>query len=91
MVSKDDVTLSQQIQCIMLHIHQYICFLYKPGPRLIIADWLSQHNDAKNKDQDISGMNISIHTLNTKVDIPIWTSIDDINAATDEDVELHNA
>ena len=41
-VSKDVATLSQQLQCIMLHIHQYIVYiLYKPDPDLYIVDCLS--------------------------------------------------
>ena len=31
-VSRDVPTMSKQLQCIMMHIHQYrICILYKPG------------------------------------------------------------
>ena len=62
--------------------------LYKPGPELYIADWLSYHNQAGNKDQEMSGMNISIHTINTTVDIPICTSIEEIKGAREEDMEL---
>ena len=40
------------------------------------------------KDQEISVMNISICTINTTVDIPTSTSIEDIKAATEEDAEL---
>ena len=36
---KDVVTMSQQIQCILLRIHQYrVRLLYKPGPEIFIAD-----------------------------------------------------
>ena len=63
----------------ILHIHQYrVCILYKPVPDLYIVDWLSCHNQVENKDQEISGMNINIHTINTIVDIPICTSTEDI-------------
>ena len=42
---KDIATLSQQIQCILLRIHQYWArTMYKPGPELFITDWLSWHN-----------------------------------------------
>ena len=41
MVSKYDATLSQWLQCLMLHIHQYNMYtLHKPVPDLQIADWL---------------------------------------------------
>ena len=33
-------------------------------------------------------MNISIHTINTAVDVPICMSIEDIRMATEEDMEL---
>ena len=51
-------------------------------------DWLSHHNHSENKDQEISGMNISIHTINTKVDMQICISIEDIKAATEMDAEI---
>ena len=44
-VNKDVATLFQQLQCIMLHIHQYgVHILYKLGPELYIVDWLSPKN-----------------------------------------------
>ena len=37
--TKDVATLSQQIQCILLKIHQYwVRIIYKLGPELFIAD-----------------------------------------------------
>ena len=51
---KDVATLSQCIQCILLKIHQYrVQILYKPGPEIFIADWLSQHNHKEGKDEPI--------------------------------------
>ena len=39
---KDVATLSQHIQCILLKIHQYrVQIIYKPGPKIFTADWLS--------------------------------------------------
>ena len=36
---KDVATLSQQIQCILLKVHQYrVQIMYKPGPDIFIAD-----------------------------------------------------
>ena len=89
MVSKDMATLSQQLQCIMLHKHQYnTLILYKPGSELYIVDWLSYHHHVENKDQEIPGMNASICNIRTSVDVPVSTSIEDIQAATEEDPEL---
>ena len=62
--------------------------MYKSCPELYIPDWLSHHNHAVNKDQEISGMSISIDTINKPVDIPICTSTEDAKAATKEDVAL---
>ena len=61
---------------------------YKHGAELYITDWLSHHNHTENKDQKNSDMNISLHMVNMTVDIPICTSIEDIKAVTDKDVEL---
>ena len=89
MISKDVVMLPQWLQNIMLHTHQYILhILYKPCLELYIADWVSCHNLIENQDQEIPGMNVSIHTIITSVDITICTSIEDIKAATEEDAEL---
>ena len=61
---KDVATLTQQLQCIMLCLHQYsMCILYKPGPDLYMVNWLSHQNHTENRDQEIAGMNVSIHTL----------------------------
>ena len=89
MVNKGMGILSQQLQCIMLHIHQYSMYmLYKPGPELDITDWLFHHNHRGNRDQEISGVNITIHTINMVVDIPILTSTEDMKAAMIKGKEL---
>ena len=47
---KDVAMLSQCIQCILLKTHQYrVQILYKPGPEIFIADWLSHHNHKEDK------------------------------------------
>ena len=62
MVSKDITTVSQWLQCIMLHIPKYSMYiLYKPGPYLYIVEWLSHNKQTENKDQEIAGININIH------------------------------
>ena len=44
MFKKDVATL---LQCILLKIHQYrVQIIYKPGPEIFIADWLSRPNHA---------------------------------------------
>ena len=89
MVSKDVVTLSKQLQCIMLHIYQYSVHIpNKPGPDLYIADWLSHHNHLENRNWEIAGMSINIYRINTKIDIPVYMSIEDVRAAVSEDTEL---
>ena len=63
--------------------------LYKPGPDLYIADLLSLQNHTENKDQEISGMSIGIHTVSMAVDVPVCTSIEDIRNAMSIDAELN--
>ena len=47
-----------------LRIHQYrVKIIYKPGPDLFIADLLSRQNHNVNKDEEITGMQISIHAI----------------------------
>ena len=59
MFKKDDATLSQCIQCMLLKIHQYrVQIIYKPGPEIFIADWLLRHNHTEGKDKPIKGMDI---------------------------------
>ena len=79
-VSKENATLSQWLQCIMLHIHQNcVKIFYKCGPALYMANWLSQ---------DVGGMSINIHTLSTAIDILVSTQMEDIRTAMSEDAEL---
>ena len=59
-------------KCIMLCIHQYsVHILYKHGPDLYIADWLSKNNHVEKKDQVTTGMNINIHAISAAVSISI--------------------
>ena len=58
-VKKDMATLWQCIQYIMLKIHQYrVQILYKPGPEIFIADWLSRNNHVEGKDKPIKDMDV---------------------------------
>ena len=65
-----------------------MCILYKPGPDLDIADWLSHHSHTEGKDQEMAGMNINIHTLSLAKDVLIYTSVEDIRNAMSIDAEL---
>ena len=88
-INKDGTTLSQQLQYIMLHIHQNnICILYKPGPDLYIASLLFCHNQTENKDKKVAGMSISIHTFSMAMDVPVCTSIEDFRNVISIDTEL---
>ena len=62
--------------------------LYKPGPDLYIVDWLSWHNNTENRDQEMAGMSITMHTIGIVGDIRVCTLIEDIRAAVSEDAEL---
>ena len=55
---------------------------------MLLADWLSCHNHIKNQDQDDQGMNVTIHTISTSIDVPVSIFVEDTKPATEEDVEL---
>ena len=89
MVHKHVATLSKQLQCIMLYIHQYsVCILYKPGPQLYIADWLSQNSNAESREQEITVMHVNMHAINSTVDSQICTFIEDMQTSTNEVLDL---
>ena len=65
-LSKDVATLSQQLQYIMLLIHQYRVYtIYKPGSDVYIIDWLPHNNHAENKDKKIAGVSINVSAIST--------------------------
>ena len=81
--------LSQHIQCILLKIHQYrVQIIYKPGPKIFIADWLSQHSHEEKKDKPIKDMDIRIDTIQSATDIPECMSIAQIQQASAQDDHL---
>ena len=89
MFKKDIVTLSQCIQCILLKIHQYrVQIIYKPGPEIFIADWLSRHNHTEGKDKTIKGMDIQVDTIQTTMDMPECVSMAEIQQASSLDNHL---
>ena len=79
-----------RIQHILLMIHQYrVSELYKPGPDLLIADWLSRQNHKKKKQYDvILGMKININAIDTATDIPKCMAIQEIQQAEIKDEYL---
>ena len=83
---KDVATLLQHIQCILLKIHQYrVQIIYKPGPKIFIADWLSKHSHMAGKDKPIKDMDIRIDAIQKATDIPECMSISQIQQATTQD------
>ena len=73
----------------MLSVLQYsVHILYKPGSKLYIANCLFHENLTENRDQENMGINVTIHALSTAVEIPISTSIESIQAAISQDVDL---
>ena len=67
---KDVATLSQGLQQILLRIHQYrVKIIYKPGPDLFIADWLSRQNHKEDMDEEIVGMQVKINHIETATNI----------------------
>ena len=71
--------LSQHIQHILLKIHQYrVQIIYKPGPDIFIADWLSRHNHIEGKDKPIKDMDIQVDAIQSATDVPECVSVVEI-------------
>ena len=76
MFKKNVATLLQHIQHILLKIHQYrIQIIYKPGPEIFIADWLSWHNHIKGKDKPMKHMDIKVNTIRIATGILVCVHI----------------
>ena len=79
----------QHIQCILIKIHQYrVQIIYKPGPEIFIADWLSQYNHMEGKDKPIKDTDIRIDAIQSVTDIPECVSISQIQQASTQDDHL---
>ena len=79
MFKKDVATLSQHIQCILLKIHQYrVLIIYKPGPEIFIADWLSRSNHVEGKDKPIKDMDVWVDSIQNSTDMPEYISMEEI-------------
>ena len=47
-----------------IKIYQYrVQILYKPGPEIFIADWLSHHNHKEEKDEPIRDTDLSVDVI----------------------------
>ena len=89
MFKKDVATLSQRIQCILLKVHQYrVQIIYKPGPDIFIADWLSRYNHIGGKDMPIKDMDIWVDAIQSTTDIPECISVMEIQQASTQDDHL---
>ena len=77
---KKDVAIFSQ--CILLKICQYrVQIIYKPGPKIFIADWLLRHNHTEGKDKPIKGMDIWVDAIQTATDMPECVSMAKIQQA----------
>ena len=84
---KDVAILSQCIQHILIRIQQYwVRIIYKPGPELFIADWLSWHNHTENKDEEIHDTRMD--AIQTSTNVPECMSIQQIQEAIAQDEHL---
>ena len=89
MFKKDVAMLLQCIQCILLKIHQYrVQIMYKPGPDIFIADWLSRHNHIEGKDKLIEDMDVQVDAIQSTTDMPECVSIVEIQQALAHDDHL---
>ena len=57
--------------------------MYKSGPDFYIR--LFHNNHAENRNQVIARMRVNLNTISTSVNIPVCTSIQDIQATTHDD------
>ena len=62
--------------------------IYKPGPDLFMADWLSRQNCEENKDEEITGRQANINTIQTTTNIPECMMIHELQQAMSQDNNL---
>ena len=83
MANKDVAILSQWLQYIMLHIHQY-CLCIFTGLSLNYIEWIGYPTTTMHRTGTRNhGMNINMHTIRTTMDILICMPIE----ARNEDAE----
>ena len=67
-------------------IHQYrVQIIYKPGPKIFIADCLLRHNHADGKDKPIKGMDVWVDAIQTAMDMLECVSMTEIQQAWSQD------
>ena len=89
MFKEDVAMLSWHIQHILLKIHQYrVQIIYKPGPDIFIADWLSRHNHVEGKDKPIKDMDIQVDAIQSATDMLECVSVTGIQQASMQDDHL---
>ena len=89
MFKKDVAMLSQHIQHLLLKIHQCrVQIIYKPGPDIFIADWLSRHNCVEDKDKPIKDMDVSVDAIQSATDVLECLSVAEIQQASVQDNHL---
>ena len=91
-IFKNDVaTLPQWPQLNLLRIHQYrVRIIYKPGPDLFMADWLSRYNHNASKAKEITGMQISINAIQSTTNILDCMTVSELQEATSQDQHLQH-
>ena len=62
--------------------------IFKHSQDLYITDEVSSTNHREDKAQVFTGMNINVNTISTAVNIPVCTSVEDIQVVTHEGAHL---
>ena len=62
--------------------------LYKLGPKIFTADWLTCHNHKENKDRAMKEMDINVDAVQMMTDIPECMSIYQIKQTVSQDDHL---
>ena len=62
--------------------------IYKSGPDLFIADWLSRQNHSKDKDAEMSGMQLVFNAIQTITNIPECMIIHELQQVTCQDQHM---
>ena len=89
MFKKDIATLSQNIQHILLKIHQYrVQIIYKPGPKIFIADWLLRHNHVEGQNKPIKDTDVRVDAIKSMTDMPECISMAEMQQASTQDDHL---
>ena len=52
--------------------------IYKPGPEIFIADWLSRNNHAEGKDKPIRDMDVCMDAIQSSIDMSECISMAEI-------------